>query len=125
MVKFRILAQAGVAALAMLAAAPAFAQFFPGQPYPQPQSYYQQQRPYYPPPEPEYQQPQQPYYPQQQPYYQQRPDYGYRPRRPPQVSNLCGTSRGVCYINVLAPVSAPCRCEVPGFGLKRGNVIAR
>lgn len=122
MVKFRILAQAGVAALAMLAAAPAFAQFFPDQPYPQPQPYYQQQRPYYPPEEPEYQQPQRPYYQQQQPYYQ--PDYGYRRRRP-QVSNICGTSRGICYINVLAPLNAPCRCEVPGFGLKRGNVVAR
>lgn len=72
-------------------------------------------------------------FPREEPEYPRRPPPGYyeerrRPvyrddeqyeRRP--LSNVCVTSRGECYTR-RSPYGAPCRCEIPGFGLKRGNI---
>lgn len=74
------------------------------------------------------------YYPYPPPpgYYPQRPGGGYyRPdpygdgyyRRPVQFGNICFTSRGSCPTRP-QPVEAPCRCNIPGFGVKRGGVVA-
>ena len=43
-------------------------------------------------------------------------DYG-RPR----MGAICVTSRGNCRTRP-APFNAPCGCEVPGFGFKRGAI---
>jgi hypothetical protein len=59
-------------------------------------------------------------------YYQQDP-YGWddRPRyRPPVIGNVCYTSRGSCRTRP-APEQSSCACNIPGFGLKRGGVIAQ
>lgn len=54
-------------------------------------------------------------------------DYDRGPRgrpygRPdPRFGNTCVTSRGACPTRP-APRNAPCGCEVPGFGFKRGAV---
>jgi hypothetical protein len=91
-----------LAALAVLGAtAPASAQFYP---YPPPP------RPYYAP----------------QPYYGPGPGYGYGGgyyQRPVVIGNICTTSRGDCRVRP-SPEGAPCRCSIPGFGPKRGNVVA-
>lgn len=75
-----------------------------------------------------------------------RDDYGYdRPRRPPpdygydrydrppppryrddygygrRGGGLCVTARGNCRTRP-GPFNAPCECEVPGFGIKRGQI---
>jgi hypothetical protein len=42
--------------------------------------------------------------------------------RPPGTSRLCATSRGSCDAGSWQPISAPCRCMIPGFGRKRGNI---
>lgn len=47
------------------------------------------------------------------------PSYGYR--RVARFGNTCETSRGDCYVRP-APVGAGCRCAIPGFGVKRGNI---
>ena len=112
----RILAQIGLVALAVSAAVPSLAQFYPPPPpfgggFPPP-----------PPPPPFYPQ-QQPYYQQRpQPYYQQRPQPYYQQQRP-QLSSACASRRGVCYIESYAPVGSPCRCYLDGFGLKRGTIV--
>lgn len=52
-------------------------------------------------------------------------DYVPAPRRAPRAAGLgraCVTSRGVCFVNYPQPVNSGCRCEVPGFGLKRGAI---
>jgi hypothetical protein len=41
-----------------------------------------------------------------------------RPER--RAAGLCVTSRGSCPTNL--PRNAPCGCEIPGFGFKRGAV---
>jgi hypothetical protein len=99
---------------------PAFAQYYPA--YPPPGSTgYITPRPYY----------------GERPYYAPPPVYRPRPRRqwddgayggyyaPPRVAygNVCITSRGNCRTPPL-PDQSPCRCNIPGFGLKRGNVLA-
>ncbi len=74
---------------------------------------------YYPYPQP----PPRPYY-QPEPYYRHDP-YGreyYRPR-PVPVGNLCVTSRGNCYTRP-RPANSSCSCDIPGFGLKRGAILA-
>ena len=72
-----------------------------------------------------------------------RDDYGYdRPRRPPppdygydrpryrdryddgygrRGGGICGPPRGNCRTRP-GPFNAPCECEVPGFGIKRGQI---
>lgn len=59
-----------------------------------------------------------------------RDDYGYdRPRRPPppdygygrRGGGICVTARGDCRTRP-GPFNAPCECEVPGFGIKRGQI---
>ena len=48
----------------------------------------------------------------------EREEYGYgRPR----MGSVCVTSRGNCMTRP-APFNAPCGCEVPGFGFKRGAI---
>jgi hypothetical protein len=83
--------------LTALVATPAAAQVYL---YPDP---YVQPRPRYGPP-PEY-------------------GYGYRYRQPQQFGDVCITSRGNCRVNWV-PAGSGCRCMIPGFGPKRGNVIA-
>ena len=47
------------------------------------------------------------------------PRYG-EPRYGRRGSSVCVTSRGNCPIGAIVPLNAPCGCEVPGFGYKRG-----
>jgi hypothetical protein len=37
--------------------------------------------------------------------------------------SMCYTSRGTCPTYQPLPVGAPCACEIPGFGRKRGAVV--
>src|SRR5215207_6234375 len=41
----------------------------------------------------------------------------------PRFGNVCVTSRGNCPTQP-APISSGCGCSIPGFGLKRGAVLA-
>lgn len=46
-------------------------------------------------------------------------------RRPPmrqRFGGVCITSRGSCAAHPRLSSGAPCRCDIPGFGEKRGNV---
>ncbi|MGV2980944.1 hypothetical protein ACERNI_12150 [Camelimonas sp. ID_303_24] len=36
--------------------------------------------------------------------------------------SVCVTSRGSCPTGVMLPRNAPCQCNIPGFGVKRGAV---
>jgi hypothetical protein len=78
--------------------------------------------------------------------YERRPDYGYRPSpeygyetrreyrygeprdgwrrqaRRGQFGNVCVTSRGSCEYPQSFPLNSNCRCDIPGFGPKRGNI---
>ncbi|KQT59716.1 hypothetical protein ASG52_20235 [Methylobacterium sp. Leaf456] len=58
------------------------------------------------------------------------PGYYYEPPAPPAHvrrpdgdprGSLCVTARGSCP-TWLAPPNAPCACDIPGFGTKRGGV---
>lgn len=56
------------------------------------------------------------------PRYDDRDDY--RPRRGGGGGGLiCVTSRGNC--PTYSPINAICKCDIPGFGTKRGNVVRR
>lgn len=48
-------------------------------------------------------------------------DWRYHRPRPRPMGQVCVTSRGACN-SYPAPVGAPCQCNVPGFGRKRGNI---
>ena len=91
------------AALLTSAADPASAQYYYGPGYgppPPPPGYG-------PPPQPDYGPPPRP--------------YGYGPPRPyGRPSSICVTSRGTCPIAYPVPFNSPCRCDIPGFGPKRG-----
>jgi hypothetical protein len=101
--KLRFTALSFLAAAAVMASvAPSLAQFYP---YPPPQP-----RPYYGPG---------PYGPG--PY---GPPGYYRPYQPVIFGNLCVTSRGNCRTQP-QPNGSGCRCFIPGFGPKRGNILAR
>lgn len=67
------------------------------------------------------------YYPdpyvEPRPWYGPPPGYGYGYRQPQHFGDVCITSRGNCRVN-LVPAGSGCRCMIPGFGPKRGNVIA-
>jgi hypothetical protein len=119
-----------LAALAVSAlAAPASAQYYdpsgPGWAYPA-QSYREQQW------REDYRQPPRDYYrPRRDYYYERGPDYGYgppreiwrRPARRVQVGNICVTSRGSCEYPQYYQLQTPCRCDIPGFGPKRGAIL--
>ncbi len=47
-------------------------------------------------------------------------DYGYERQRR-DLGQVCVTSRGSCG-TLPNYIGAPCRCEIPGFGRKRGNI---
>jgi hypothetical protein len=56
------------------------------------------------------------------PYYRPRPRYYQEPlpQRPRvRMTDVCITSRGACPVYPQPP-GRPCRCEIPGFGVKRG-----
>lgn len=115
MQKFRQLAQVAVAAAALLASVPAFAQYYP---LPFPFGGYQQQPEYYRQPAP------------QNPYYDNQPSYEYRrgydrPRYRQQraYGAICYTKRGSCDLNQSLPVGSYCRCYIEGFGSKQGEVV--
>lgn len=103
--KTRVLlaALAGVILAGAVAAVPASAQYYGGG--------------YYPPPSPSYDEYGRPYGYRRPP----PPDYEYGYRRRAPISQFCETGRGGCYSRP-SPVGAPCRCDIPGFGLKRGIV---
>ncbi len=62
--------------------------------------------------------------PPRQYYRQDRYGWDDQPRYRPQViGNVCYTSRGSCQTRP-APEQSSCACNIPGFGLKRGGVIA-
>ncbi|NIX78100.1 hypothetical protein [Microvirga terricola] len=87
-----------LAALALALTAPASAQYY-GNPYP-------------PPPAPEWGGP--------------PPGYRHEWRRPAprqRVGNVCYTSRGSCEYPQYFPINTPCRCDIPGFGMKRGAIL--
>ena len=82
----------------------------PGYRPPSPPGYYPPPGGYYRPPPPAYRPP--------------PPGYGAGPYgRPPGTSRACVTSRGACDAGVWLPVSSPCKCNIPGFGRKRGNIM--
>ena len=119
MQNFRKLAQVAVAAAALLASVPAFAQFYP---LPLPFGGYQQQPDYYRPPPPPP--------PPPPPYYDNQPSYDYRrgyerPRYRQQraYGAICYTKRGSCDLNQSLPVGSYCRCYIQGFGSKQGEVV--
>jgi hypothetical protein len=73
--------------------------------------------PYAPPPPPRYYQP--------NPYAQPNPwGGGYYYQRPVPLGNVCVTSRGSCRTR-MQPANTPCGCNIPGFGPKRGAIIAQ
>ncbi len=113
-----------LSALAILTlAAPAAAQYY-GDPYSEP---YAEE---WVEPAPRY---------ERRPYDGYRRDYGYETRRdyrygPPRdewrrpvrrarSGNICVTSRGNCEYPQSFPINSQCRCDIPGFGMKRGNIL--
>ncbi|MGL5446010.1 MAG: hypothetical protein ACRDBL_01720 [Rhabdaerophilum sp.] len=48
-----------------------------------------------------------------------RADYGYSRR---DLGQVCVTSRGNCDVGALVPIGSGCRCHIPGFGRKAGQV---
>lgn len=116
-----------LAPIAVVTAVPAAAQYYGGggggyggyggdDDYPPPQRRYRQPAPDYPPP--------QGYPPPYRP-----PPQGYRPPPPPPGpgygrpgGSVCVTSRGSCPTGMVFPRGAPCACEIPGFGKKRGAI---
>jgi hypothetical protein len=65
---------------------------------------------------------------QDEDFYERRPrqrayqdEYSPRQRRAGGFGQACVTSRGTCYVQP-QPITSRCRCQIPGFGPKRGNV---
>ena len=58
-----------------------------------------------------------PDYDYDRPRYRDPYDDGYRRRG----GSVCVTARGNCRTRP-GPLNAPCECEVPGFGIKRGQI---
>ncbi|WP_243373196.1 hypothetical protein [Microvirga solisilvae] len=111
-----------LSALAALAfAAPAAAQYY-GNPY------YEERRPaprYYEYESPGYGYRPQPYeerrvYRYERPRYE-RPRYETR-RAASGYGHVCVTSRGSCEYPQPFRIGVGCRCDIPGFGMKRGNI---
>jgi hypothetical protein len=40
-----------------------------------------------------------------------------------RAGNVCVTSRGSCEYPTFMPLNSGCRCDIPGFGPKRGNIL--
>lgn len=101
-------------ALLAFSAGPAFAQYYPGN------------RPVPPPPQQQYQDHHNnrgPAYDRRGPRYDDRRGPRYDDRRGPrQRPRMCVTSRGDCPAPGYAGPGASCGCNLPGFGMKRGNV---
>lgn len=115
MQKYRFLAQAALAAAVVLVTAPAFAQY-----YQQAPRYGYQQPPTY-----DYAQPPAPRYGYQEPapgYYRQ-PRYGRPAYRQQVYGGICYTKRGSCELGGSLPVGSYCRCDIPFFGSKQGEVV--
>jgi hypothetical protein len=61
-------------------------------------------------------------------YYRERPQPRYyddryeRPRRPVRAGHICVTSRGSCQFDRPQRLGGPCKCNLPGFGTKRGEI---
>ena len=56
-------------------------------------------------------------------YYGERPRERFNRRAYGQgFGRVCVTSRGNC-AGPPVPINSRCRCDIPGFGLKRGNVL--
>jgi hypothetical protein len=47
--------------------------------------------------------------------------YGGRSEYRGRFGRICLTSRGSCFSRP-APLNSSCRCDIPGFGLKRGAI---
>lgn len=54
-------------------------------------------------------------------YDRRRSRYDDRYDRGPRGGGICVTARGNCMTRP-GPMNAPCGCEVPGFGFKRGAI---
>ncbi len=50
--------------------------------------------------------------------------YESRRQRRAQTGSLCVTSRGVCDTGTRLPANTGCGCNIPGFGYKRGAIGA-
>ena len=118
---------AGLAALPLSLAVPASAQYYDSPDYP---SYEEEWRPA---PRYDYDRPSYGVRPRRD--YDRRDDYGYerrdyryaQPRREgrrqgQRFGNVCVTSRGSCEYSQSLPITSRCRCDIPGFGPKRGNI---
>jgi hypothetical protein len=53
------------------------------------------------------------------------PPPGYGRQRRADFGSVCVTSRGSCPVGRPQPHNAPCGCNIPGFGYKRGAVAGR
>ena len=112
-----------VAALAVSAlTAPASAQYYG--PYSPAPGWYEPAPRYQPRPEYRYYEPRSDYYERRRGY-DEGPYRGVwrRPARPVQVGNVCVTSRGSCEYPQYYRLETPCRCDIPGFGTKRGAIL--
>ena len=110
-----------LAALALQAlAAPASAQYY--DPYSPAPRWYEPAPRYQP--KPDYYQPRSDYYERRR-YYDEGPPRGVwrRPARQVAVGNICVTSRGSCEYPQYFQLQTPCRCQIPGFGPKRGAIL--
>ena len=110
-----------LAALALQAlAAPASAQYYgPYSPAPQ---WYEPAPRYRYQPQPDYYQPRSDYYERRR-YYDEGPPRSVWRRPARQVGNICVTSRGSCEYPQYFQLQTPCRCDIPGFGPKRGAIL--
>jgi hypothetical protein len=108
-----------LAALALSAlAAPASAQYYgPYSPAPrwyEPAPRYQ--------PQPDYDRPRSDHYERRRSY-DEGPPRGVWRRPARQAGNVCVTSRGSCEYPQYFRLQTPCRCDIPGFGPKRGAIL--
>ena len=101
-------------------AAPASAQYYgPYSPAPQ---WYEPAPRYRYQPQPDYYQPRSDYYERRR-YYDEGPPRSVWRRPARQVGNICVTSRGSCEYPQYFQLQTPCRCDIPGFGPKRGAIL--
>ncbi|WP_043751929.1 hypothetical protein [Methylobacterium nodulans] len=54
-------------------------------------------------------------------YYERERDHRREPGHGGGFGRICVTARGHCPTRP-GPINAPCRCDIPGFGLKRGQI---
>ena len=99
-------------------AAPASAQYYG--PYSPAPGWYEPAPRYQP--RPDYYRPRSDYYERRR-YYDEGPPRGVWRRPARQVGNICVTSRGSCEYPQYFQLQTPCRCDIPGFGPKRGAIL--